>query len=181
MTSLLRHDYLKTALEERLNRNAEEIVFTRALPAKENITKASELRSQSVARSIKKSDYESQIEHLKLQKAHHGTLSFAEIEKSHFKYRKELSLPPISHSPSATKSLHQPSEVQSSTTRHSPVKITIKKDDIIDEIHNLRLKAQAIEERSNDKQLIKIGVTKKERQEILNQYYNAKKQLSSVK
>ena len=180
MTSLLRHDYLKTALEERLNRNAEEIVLTRALPAKENITKASELRSQSVARSIKKSDYESQIEHLKLQKAHQGTLSFSEIEKNLFKYRKELSLPPISHSPSGSKSF-QPSEVQSSTTRHSPAKLTIKKDDIIDEIHNLRLKAQAIEERSHDKQLIKIGVTKKERQEILNQYYNAKKQLSSVK
>jgi hypothetical protein len=69
MSSLIRHDYLKTALEERLNRNTEEIMLTRALPVKENITKASELRSQSVANSIKKSDYDSQIEQLKLQKA----------------------------------------------------------------------------------------------------------------
>jgi len=166
-------------LEERLNRNTEEIVLTRALPPKDNITKASELRSQSVAHSIKKSDYDSKIEQLKLQKAHTGTMSFSEIEKSRFKYRKELSLPPIS--PSASKGFQPPSEVQSSTTRHSPARLTVNKDEIIEEIHNLRLKAQAIEERSHDKRLIKIGVTKKERQEILNQYYNAKKQLSTVK
>lgn len=59
MSSLIRHDYLKSAMEERLNRNTEEIVLTRALPPKDNITKAFELRSQSVAHSIKKSDYES--------------------------------------------------------------------------------------------------------------------------
>ena len=70
--------------------------------------------------------------------------------------------------------------MQSHTTKNSPLKI-LRKDEMIEEIHNLRLKAYDLQERGKDREIIKLGVTKKERQDILSQYYNAKKQLSNVK
>jgi|LauGreDrversion4_2_1035121.scaffolds.fasta_scaffold98851_3 hypothetical protein len=134
------------------------------------------------------SDYEEKIEKMKLQKAHNNSISFSEIEKNHFKIRKDLSLPPISLSgapsgPSTTKQaegFQSEVSVQSHTTKNSPLKI-LRKDEMIEEIHNLRLKAYDLQERGKDREIIKLGVTKKERQDILSQYYNAKKQLSNVK
>jgi len=43
------------------------------------------------------SDRESQLEKLRLEKGSKNDLSFHEIEKSHQKIRKELSLPPIAN------------------------------------------------------------------------------------
>ena len=54
------------------------------------MTKAVTLRSKSVARTLKKYEYDQQIEDMKLLKANQNTMSFTDIEKSHYKFKKEL-------------------------------------------------------------------------------------------
>lgn len=75
------------------------------------------------------------------------------------------------------------------TTPASPVKsnaLAIGKifknhDDVLDEIHNLRLKVYEHKEQSKDTQKVKIdNVSKKEKEDILSKYFAAKKQLGQI-
>ncbi len=101
MNQILNHDFLKQALEERLNKNTEETVNLKINNKKDIFNKAATLRSQSVAKQIKNFDYMQHMEEMRLLKAHHNTISFSEIEKHQFKNKKELSLPPIGYAPNA--------------------------------------------------------------------------------
>jgi len=103
------HDYLKIALEERANKNALDAVISKMSHNKDNLTKAEKLRSKSVARVLKKYEYDEQIEGMKRKKASLNEISFSEIEKSAFKFKKELSLPPIGNSPTTSRHLAVPS------------------------------------------------------------------------
>lgn len=52
------HDYLKIALEERANKNALDAVISKMSHNKDNLTKAEKLRSKSVAKVLKKYEYD---------------------------------------------------------------------------------------------------------------------------
>jgi hypothetical protein len=56
----------------------------------------------------------------------------------------------------------------------------IKHDDLLEEIHKLRLKVLEDKERSKDRHQIKIQLNKKEKDDILTKYFMAKKQLNSI-
>jgi hypothetical protein len=80
-----------------VNRNALQNVISKQneFKTKDISNKTSKLRSKSVAKQMKKFEYEKIIEDMKLEKANNNNLSFNEIEKNHFKFKKELTLPPI--------------------------------------------------------------------------------------
>jgi hypothetical protein len=109
ISQIMSHDYLKSALEERVNRNALDAVVSKLTHNKDNLTKAEKLRSKSVARVLKKYEYDEQIEGMKRKKASQNDISFSQIEKSAFKFKKELSLPPIGNSPGSSRHLAVPS------------------------------------------------------------------------
>jgi hypothetical protein len=67
------------------------------------------------------------------------------------------------------------------TTPASPVRDKGGKnahEKVLDEIYNLRMKVY--EEKDHRQPAIKIAVSKKEKEEILNNYFSAKRQLNSV-
>ena len=120
---------------------------------KDILNKAATLRSKSVLKQIQNKDYEEYMEDMKLHKANNNTISFAEIEKHQFKHKKELSLPPImngmsnqNHSSvngSPRKGIVLETSVISlvnggNTSSIHPAS-PIKKPDVIDQIHKLRL------------------------------------------
>ena len=115
ISNIISHDYLKSALEERVNKNMIDSLAQKLSQPRENLTKAEKLRSKSVARVLKKYEYEQHIEDLKKKKASQNDISFSEIEKNHFKFKKELSLPPIAG--------NQPSSVASSSIINGGKKI----------------------------------------------------------
>ena len=90
MSQIINHDYLKQAMEEKVNKNAQEMINIKVNKKTPVMNKAATLRSKSVARYIKKFDFEQHMEEMRTLKAHHNSVSFADIEKNEFKNRKEL-------------------------------------------------------------------------------------------
>ncbi len=89
------------------------------------------------------------MEEMRILKAHHNTISFSEIEKHQFKHKKELSLPPIGN-PNST-DISAKHQIKKGTSMESNAGSVIggaastvtnsprKHNEIIDEIHKLRL------------------------------------------
>ena len=197
ISQIISHDYLKNALEDRINRNALESVALKISHPKDIMTKAEKLRSKSVARVLKKYEYEQQIEDMKIKKASANDVSFSEIERNHFKFKKELSLPPITGTPGTSKhggmshikggktELSVIASPPSNTTPVSPTRApqalnaqNNTHNQVLDEIYNLRLKVY--EKAQVERPPIKISVNKKEKDDILQKYFSAKRQLNSV-
>lgn len=55
--SILNHNYLKDALEERVSKNLNDSVYQKIIK-RDNLTKATTLRSKSVARTLKAMEFE---------------------------------------------------------------------------------------------------------------------------
>ena len=72
-----------------------ESLHAKSLVPKSIHNKTSELRDMTVNKYILKSNFENEIEALKLAKAEKNELRFVDIEKKHHRIRKDLSLPPI--------------------------------------------------------------------------------------
>jgi hypothetical protein len=127
------------------------------------------------------------MEDMKLHKANNNTISFAEIEKHQFKHKKELSLPPIMNGMSnQNHSSVQGSPRKGSVLETSVISLVnggntssihpaspIKKPDVIDQIHKLRLHIH--EKGETDSNNLKVLISKKEKDQILSNYFNAKK------
>jgi hypothetical protein len=131
------------------------------------------------------------MDEMRALKAHHNTVSFAEIEKNEFRHKKELSLPPISqvvrdlhlndsplkkHLVTPLGKLAAPSTI-SQTAPSSPG----RHNEVIDEIHRLRV--AAYDKNEQDKaavKQIKIQISKREKDDILSKYFSAKKQLNNI-
>jgi hypothetical protein len=135
-------------------------------------------------KNIQNKDYEQHVEDMRQLKAHHNSISFAEIEKHQFRHKKELSLPPISNGLKNESTLGSPrkgstaieASVISLVNGHPPSTVPsspAKKTDVIDQIHKLRLHIH--EKGETDKNNLKVQISKKEKDQILSNYFNAKK------
>jgi hypothetical protein len=187
MQQILNHDYLKQALEDRLGKNTQDALNMKQSKNKDILNKAATLRSKSVLKQIKNKDYEEYMEDMKLHKANNNTISFAEIEKHQFKHKKELSLPPIMNGMSnQNQSSVQGSPRKGIVLETSVISLVnggntssihpgspIKKPDVIDQIHKLRLHIH--EKGETDSNNLKVLISKKEKDQILSNYFNAKK------
>ena len=74
-------------MEEKVNKNAQEMInikFNKKTPV---INKAATLRSKSATRHMKKFNLEQHMEEMRTLKAHHNSVSFADIEKNQIKSR----------------------------------------------------------------------------------------------
>ena len=58
MSQIINHDYLKQAMEEKVNKNAQEMINIKVSKKTPVMNKAATLRSKSVARHMKKFDFE---------------------------------------------------------------------------------------------------------------------------
>jgi hypothetical protein len=127
------------------------------------------------------------MDEMRALKAHHNTVSFAEIEKNEFRHKKELSLPPISQvvrdlqlndSPHKKNLLTPLGKLAASQTAPSSPG---RHGQVIDEIHRLRV--AAYDKNEQDKaavKQIKIQISKREKDDILSKYFSAKKQLNNI-
>ena len=53
-------------------------------------------------------------------------------------------------------------------------------EDVLDQIHALRLRVQEHKETSKDRPQVKLSVSKKEKEDILAKYFSAKKHLNDI-
>jgi hypothetical protein len=134
------------------------------------------------------------MDEMRALKAHHNTVSFAEIEKNEFRHKKELSLPPISQvvrdlqindSPLKKNALNLLTPLQklaaSSNVSQTALSSPGRHGEVIDEIHRLRV--AAYDKNEQDKgavKHIKIQISKREKDDILSKYFSAKKQLNNI-
>lgn len=104
-------------------------------------------------------DHAAALEQIKMKKAHNNSISFSEIEKNNFRFMKDLSLPPLGRE---GKDL---SVVESRTTSTRNVS-----QEVLDEIHNLRMKMI----KKSDSMTDKVNI-KKDKDQFLLKYFMAKK------
>eukprot|EP00347_Sterkiella_histriomuscorum_P010064 403338822 len=93
--NVINQNYLKDYLEDKVSRQAMIEAQLLNYKSKGVHNKSSELRSNSVAKTLKLSQIDQQIEDLKMNKGSSNDISFINIQKNHQKLKKELSLPPI--------------------------------------------------------------------------------------
>lgn len=104
-------------------------------------------------------DHATALEQIKMKKAHNNSISFSDIEKNNFRFMKDLSLPPLGHEGKN----HSVAESRATSTRNAS-------QEVLDEIHNLRMKMIKKADSMTDKVNIK-----KDKDQFLLKYFMAKK------
>ncbi|CDW75548.1 ef hand family protein [Stylonychia lemnae] len=201
---VINQNYLKDYLEQKISRHAFIDTLNKSKVSKSIHNKSSDLRSKSVAKNLKLEEIEKHIEEMKLAKSNRNNISFVEIQKNHHKMRKDINLPPIKQNLNAsmidqsqyqTRNLIQQlqknnQESNRSLEQGSPITKRLDSDnnskfqkrsqiEVLDLIHKMRM--QMMEQKDvrgfSEKP---TNMTKREKEEIISNYYNAKKMLSNI-